>query len=168
MTIKKIVYVILLIFALALQDTWVPKIAVFGVEPYLLIFFVIFSAMFFNPLKACFIGAAIGLVEDLLIGRFIGINLMSMALVGYLISFIGSKFYKDNYLIPIVSVFGGTVLFGFTYIIISHFCGLNLPFFHTLFKVYFPQAIYNAILSTLIYVPVYLFFIEYKKSNDND
>lgn len=160
---KKVVYILLLILALALQDTWLPKIAVFGAKPDFLLFFVVFTSIFYKPRLALLIGAAIGLCEDILLGRYIGFNLICFAITGYLISYLGIKFYKDNYLIPIISILAGTFVAGFSGIIVSYLIGLDLPFWRTLLTGILPDSIYNSILAPIIYIPVYLFFIEYKK-----
>lgn len=159
---KKIVYALLLLLALALQDTWVPEFAVFGATPDLLLFFVIFTGLLKTPVWGLGAGLLIGLAEDLLSGKYIGLNVLAKGLTGFVIPYLCAKFYKENYLIPLFAVFTGTLTAGAAYIVFSWFTGLDLPLWQTMWSVFLPRSLYNSALTPFIYVAVYLYFIQYR------
>ncbi len=158
---KKIVYALLLILALALQEAWVPLWSFMGATPDLLLFFVIFTGLLKTPFWGLGAGLAIGLLEDLLSGKYIGLNVLAKGFTGFIIPYVCTKFYKDNYLIPLFAIFFGTLSCGLIYIIFSWLSGLNLPLWQTLWGVFIPRGLYNMVLTPFIYVAVYLYFIQY-------
>ena len=66
--VRKIVYVLLLILAVVLQETWIPLWAVAGATPDLLILFVVFTGLISGPMAGLLAGAGVGLLLDLLTG----------------------------------------------------------------------------------------------------
>jgi len=152
--------IILFILALVLQETWVPAIAIGGVQPDLLLYFVVFIAIFKKPHEAAIAGAIIGLIDDLLIGKYLGLHMLSYMITGYLVAYFGGRFYKENYIIPLATVFAGGIVSGFCYLFFSQLISLNLPFWYSLWRLVLPGAIYSALIAPVIYVPVYMFFVD--------
>ncbi|GEM_PF-3526526 len=157
---QRVLLVFLFIFALIWQDTLIPKMAINGIMPDLLTYFVVFIALYLQPVPAMAVGAGIGLIEGLFIGKYIGLSLLAKAAMAFVACYIGSKFYKENYLLPLIVVFIASLVAGFVYILFSYVTGLNLPFLYSLFCIVLPQSIYTAIPSPLIFLLVYLVFIQ--------
>lgn len=148
-------YVILgaiLFLCLTLEATLFDELTFYGVKPDLLLVLVIIYAFFRGSVRGAKLGFVFGIAEDLLMGRFVGLNAASKMLIGYLIGWGERRFYKDNLLVPIIIVFGGTI--------VSHF--LYLAFFTVVsgkgqmlaFKQFtLPLALYNTVMGLLIYKP---------------
>jgi rod shape-determining protein MreD len=167
--IKKVVYAILLILAFALQETWVPLLAFKGAVPDLTLFFVIFTGLLKTPLWGLGAGVLIGFIQDLLSGKYIGLNILAKGAAGFIVPYFCLKFYKDNYLIPLISVLAGTLIYGAVYIVGANIVGLRLPFLPSIWQIYLPKSLFNVILTPFLYVGVYLYFIQYApKSKEND
>lgn len=150
----------LFILALTLQETWMPAIAIGGAQPDLLLYFIVFIGIFKKPSWGLGAGFVVGLIEDLLIGKYIGLHILSGMITGYLVAYFGGQFYKENYIIPIATVFAGAIISGFSYVFFSQFVSLGLPFWYSLWHLVLPNAIYSAALAPLIYIPVYMFFVD--------
>ncbi len=155
---KKIAWVILFFIALILQRTLMPTFAIFGICPDLIIYFVVFTALFHNPFYGLIVGAAIGFSEDLLAGKYIGLYTISKLSAAYVVAFVGAKFYKANFFIPTMAVLVATFVSNFVYLILADLLGAGMPIYGTVFRYILPQMIYNAVLAPFIYIPVYLFF----------
>lgn len=163
---KKLVYVILVVLAFTLQDTWVPLWSVRGAMPDLLMFFVVFTGLLKGPLWGLVTGIVLGLIQDLLSGKYLGLNILAKGVTGFTVPLICAKFYKDNYLIPLLAIVAGTLISGLVFIICGNIAGLELPFMATLWDVYLPQCIFNCVLTPFIYVAVYLYFIQYESAKE--
>lgn len=159
--VRKIVYVLLLILAVVLQETWIPLWAVAGATPDLLILFVVFTGLISGPMAGLLAGAGVGLLLDLLSGKYIGLSVLSMAAAGIATPLVCTHFYyKQKYIVPMVSVLFATVVEGFLYCLFSKFTSLSLPIFSTLFHFFLPRALYNMVLTPLLYWWAYRFFVE--------
>jgi len=63
-----------------------------------------------NPIAGALTGAAIGLAEDALTGRPIGINGMAKAVIGYIGSSIGVQIDVENLITRVLMIFGFSLL----------------------------------------------------------
>ncbi|MDD4798998.1 MAG: rod shape-determining protein MreD [Clostridia bacterium] len=156
---KIIIFLILVLITFVLQQTLAAEIAVFNIAPNFLLFIVVFSSFYFPSLKAAAIGGSIGLFYDLIQGKYLGLETLSLAAVAFVVSLWSRRFYKDNYLIPIIAVFLATIGYGALFLLLSRLAGLYLPFWSSLIFFVFPQAVYNAVLAPLFYLPVFIFFL---------
>ncbi len=157
---QRVLLVFLFIVAVIWQNTLIHKIAINGIVPDLLAYFVVFTALYMRPIPAMAVGAGIGLIEGLFIGKYIGLFLLAKAAMALMASYIGSKFYKENYLLPMIAVFLASLGSGFVYILFSYLVGLNLPFLYSFFCIVLPRSIYIAIPAPLIFLFVYLVFVQ--------
>jgi rod shape-determining protein MreD len=153
-SIRHIVVIILFIAALILNETLMPVIALGGVSPNLLIYFVIFTALAKRPYQAAFWGAIVGLFEDLMIGRYIGLGILSYAFAAYVIAYLRARFYQENLLIPVLAVFIGSFVFGSLYLILAQVIAAPLPFISSFASDVLPQSLYNTALSLAFYIPM--------------
>ncbi|MEG1500793.1 MAG: rod shape-determining protein MreD [Clostridiales bacterium] len=165
MMIKKLVYLILLVLAFVLQDTWVPLFSIAGMTANLPSLMLVFTAFLSEPLYGLLAGLGIGLLQDILGGKYFGLHILTKGLTGWLISCSSSKIYKENYLLPIIMTFFGTILIDVLYVGFSWLVGLNIPWGKYLFNDFVGSGIYNAVLAPFIYIPVYLFFLRPPKED---
>ena len=69
---------------------------------------------------------AFGLMEDLMTGRFIGLNAICKGLTGFIVGLMSERLYKNNFSIPVITVFVATFLHGIIYVCCGAVIGLNL------------------------------------------
>ena len=88
--------------------------------------------------------------EDLILGRFVGLNALAKGITGYVIGLGEKRVFKENFLVPLLVCFSGTVLCQVVYLLLlSLVSGENV---WLRFKgVILPQALYNSLLGLLIY-----------------
>jgi len=81
------------------------SVSLFDVTPNLTVVLACYAGIRKKEFKGMFFGSLIGIVEDSLSGTFLGPNLLSKGLVGYLSSFVYSRFFIWTPLLGIISIF---------------------------------------------------------------
>jgi rod shape-determining protein MreD len=140
--------------ALFLQSTIFRTISINSAIPDMVLVFVVFYALLNGARKGTVYGVMCGLLEDLYIGRFIGINAISKGITAFIIGRLQGNVFKENIIVGVLGVIGGTLLNSILLFILSltSFEVFNLD--HSIFIDMFYQGIYN----TLISIPMYVWY----------
>lgn len=93
---------------LVLQTALVPFLQVAQVRPDLLLALAVAVGLAFGPREAVGVGLAAGLLEDLLVGRHLGLFAAAKVLAGFVVALTGQKVYKDHLLVPLCGGLVGT------------------------------------------------------------
>lgn len=93
-------WVVLYVLALLIQTAWLPQIFPPGYVPSMVLPVTVLFALYETPPRGLVIGAVGGLMQDVWAGRLIGLNAVTMALVGYAVSSIQSKIVRDRVFVP--------------------------------------------------------------------
>ncbi len=141
---------------IVLQDTVFNVISIAEGKPDFVLILVVFYALFRGHIHGGLLGMAFGLMEDLMTGRFIGLNAICKGLTGFIIGLFSERLYKNNFFIPVVTVVVATFLQGIIYVICSAIIGLNLEGAR-LMMVSISDAVYNIVFSPFFYVIFYHF-----------
>lgn len=148
---------------IVLRDTLFNGLSVAGGKPDFVLIMVVYFSIFCGSISGGFLGVALGLLEDLMTGRFIGINALCKGLIGYLAGISERNLHKNNFFVPIIAVliatFGNTML----YYLFSVLIGGNVGMLKLLFST-IPDAAYNMCFSPVFYAIFYRFF--YNESDD--
>ena len=120
-------------------------------------------AIFRGSVQGGLMGAALGMLEDLMTGRFIGINALCKGLLGYVAGISERNLYKNNFFVPIAAVLAATFLNAVLYYLFSVLIGSNVGL-EKLMLSSIPDAVYNMCFSPVFYAIFYNFFV--MKSND--
>ncbi|HHW07704.1 MAG TPA: rod shape-determining protein MreD [Clostridia bacterium] len=143
-----------LFLSLTLEATLFNHLTLAGVKPDLLLVLVIIYSLFRGSAAGAKLGFVYGLVEDLLLGNYVGLNAACKMLVGYAIGWGEKRFFKDNILVPVFAVFTGTLGFLLIYFMLFSLVaggGAWAPFSHMVL----PLCAYNTLLGILLYRPLY-------------
>ena len=89
------------------------SISLFDITPNLTAVLACYAGVKRREIKGMFLGSLIGIVEDSLSGAFLGPNLLSKGLIGYLSSFVYSRFFVWTPLLGIISISVLTFIDGF-------------------------------------------------------
>ena len=144
----------LTILGLVLESTLLSEYTVAGVKPDLLLILVIFNCIFRGPYQGSLFGFFVGLLEDLYLGNFIGLNALTKGFTSFLGGWLLKGAFRENLLIPVIALFLGTIFNGTILFILGKILGLNwaLDFFY--WKI-LPVAIFNTCLVPFIYSGYY-------------
>jgi rod shape-determining protein MreD len=89
------------------------SISLFDITPNLTAVLACYAGVRGKEIKGMFLGALIGIVEDSISGAFLGPNLLSKGLIGYLSSFVYSRFFVWTPLLGMISISVLTFIDGF-------------------------------------------------------
>ncbi|QGU00047.1 Rod shape-determining protein MreD [Candidatus Syntrophocurvum alkaliphilum] len=152
---RYLILILLPFIAIFLQSTFFGEYSIKGVIPDLVLVFVVFYALFNDAKKSAVYGFYCGLLEDLYMGRFIGINALAKALTAYLIGRLQVIVFNENIFVGVLSIIVGTIMNTFILVIISTITIQVLNIDQVLFLTLLYQTLYNALLSIPIYIWYY-------------
>ncbi len=119
--------------------------------PNLFIIYVLFIGLFASRTIGTIYGVGIGLMLDLLLGQQVGINAVTLGIVGFLAGIFDKNFSKDSRMTIMLMVFGSTFLVEvLNYILNYMFLSINVEIF-TFLIILIVEIIYNLILTIILY-----------------
>ncbi len=119
--------------------------------PNIFVIYVLFVGLFASRTLGTIYGVAVGLTLDLLLGQQIGINAVTLGLVGFLAGVFDKNFSKDSRMTIMIMVFGSTFLIEvLNYLLNYIFLGINVEIVNFLIILSI-EIIYNLILTIILY-----------------
>ena len=119
--------------------------------PNIFVIYVLFVGLFASRTLGTIYGVAVGLTLDLLLGQQIGINAVTLGLVGFLAGVFDKNFSKDSRMTIMIMVFGSTFLIEvLNYLLNYIFLGINVEIVNFLIILSI-EVIYNLILTIILY-----------------
>lgn len=143
-----------------LESTFFARYPVLGVGPDLVLVFVAFYAIIYGSGKGAGYGFLCGLFKDLYLGRFIGLNAVSLTLTALLLGWWEVKLFKENVLVGLMAGVLGTVVNSILVLLLM-LAGTGDPdIAKTIFAGMVGQTAYNGLLS----VPLYIWYYKLSRS----
>lgn len=124
-------------------------------RPQLLLFFPVYAGLLRGSASGLKHGLVCGLLQDIVIGRFIGLNFLVWGVTGWAIGFFTRGLVKENYGIAVLSV---CLTYGADCLLYALLAGmLSGGFFSMTFisKIILGGVLVNCFLAPIFYVPVY-------------
>ena len=107
---KGIITALSLIAGFFLQTAILPAFGVSSVSPDIIFAVLISAAMLWEPIPTAFMGAAVGLLMDILFGHGIGMYSIPYLVAPWLAGVYGRQFFRENAFIPAGIAAGSVVL----------------------------------------------------------
>lgn len=148
---KSIIIGLIIIFNLILQSTLFQWIKIYGVVPNTALIIVISFAIYSGKSKGAIIGFCVGILQDIIFGRTIGLNTSVLMVTGYLTGLMDQKIFKDNLLIPFILTALSTFLYEMVNLLLIFLLGYRIELFNIIKKMLIVEVIYNSILSLFIH-----------------
>jgi rod shape-determining protein MreD len=140
-----------IVTALLLQTTVFGDVKLLGVRPELMYLVTIVFAMLEGPSSGAIAGFAGGMAQDFLLNEPKGITALTLTLLGYTVGLARQYIVSPSPILPTVLVGVGTFAGVIFYEIVSFLLGqLDDPLMFSI-RVAFLTAVYNAILTPLVY-----------------
>lgn len=152
---KAIIISIIILVNFILQSTLFQFLRINNVIPNTSLILVICFAINSDKKRAALIGFIIGILQDIIFGKIIGLDALIYLLLGYLISLINKNIFKENFIFPFVFTAFGTVVYYIIGTFFVYFSGFNMDFFGIFKNMLITEVLYNAIVSIVIYNYVY-------------
>ena len=119
--------------------------------PNLFVIYVLFIGLFASRTVGTIYGVAVGVVLDLLLGTQVGINAVTLGLVGFLAGVFDKNFSKDSRMTIMLMVFGSTFLVEvLNYLLDYMFLAINIEIISFL-RILIIEVVYNLILTIILY-----------------
>ena len=119
--------------------------------PNLFVVFVLFVGLFASRTVGTIYGVAIGLFLDLLLGLQVGINAVTLGLIGFLAGVFDKNFSKDSRMTIMIMVLGSTFLAeALNYLLNYMFLSINVEIVNFIIILVI-EIIYNLILTIILY-----------------
>ena len=152
--VKILIYTTLVILALILQTTLFASWSFLIVVPDLILVLVVLFSLINGPTFGAKFGFFSGLGTDLLVGEMIGLGALTKMIIGITVGLLSKRFYKENYIIPFISVVIATVIDQLLYVLGMLLFGRTISLFVVL-KNSFYLLVYNGILTLLLYLRLF-------------
>lgn len=142
-------------FLLILRDTVFNRLSIAGGKPDFILILTVFYAIFQGYQKGGLMGLALGFLEDLMAGRFLGINALCKGIIGMIFGLTAGKLYRDNFLVPIICLLLSSLCSSGIYFVLAKLIGSNI-YFGAMLLTAVANSIYTACFGPILYVLVYL------------
>ncbi|MHB0976546.1 MAG: rod shape-determining protein MreD [Candidatus Aquicultorales bacterium] len=143
----------MLILALLLQASIVPRVAIAGVQPDVVLIVVVLIGFSEGSVNGGLFGFGGGLLQDLLLGgQVVGLSAFSKSVVGFISGLVERTIFVENVLLPMGAILVASVVNEFTYAGFNFILGEQVGLSKLFFDIALPTAVYNALVMPLIYV----------------
>lgn len=156
---RYILLAILPFLAIFLQSTFFNAYSIKGTVPDMVLVFVIFYALLNGEKKGAYYGLICGLLEDLYIGRFIGINAITKGITAYLIGRFQGRVFAENVGVAIFGVILGSIINSCLLLVLAL---IYFSIFHISLSV-FINMLYQTLYNIIITTPIYIWFYQSSK-----
>lgn len=150
---------VLAVINVILESTLFQYTRIYDIKPDFSIMIIVAYAIMRGSSYGAFTGLGIGLLIDILYGRTIGINALSYMVTGYIIGQAHENVFKDSFIPSFIFNFISVIIFQHSFMLLSYFSnnipGTGFSYVYTLLKVMLPQAVYNAVIGSVVYRYIY-------------
>lgn len=154
MRIKVLAYSICIFVITLLQSTIVDHIEIMNVKPNLLLVFIVVVSILRGNVEGAVIGFLCGLCHDIISGKLIGLFALLGMYIGLIIGSVNKRLYRENVLIAVFFTFVSTFVYEFVFYFFNIFLRGKGDLIFPLKNVILPEAIYNSVLSILLFIIV--------------
>jgi rod shape-determining protein MreD len=142
---------VVIVTALLLQTTVFADVRLLGARPELMFLLTISFAILEGPASGAITGFAGGMAQDFLLDQPKGITALTLTLLGYAVGLLRQYIVSPSPVLPVLLVAGGTFVGELFYGLVAFLLGqLDVTALY-LFRVAALSAVYNAILTPLVY-----------------
>ena len=141
--------------SVVLQSSLVDKLAIWGIKPDLPLLLTIDLALLYGWRRGALVGLSAGLWQDLLLGRYLGLDALALGLTGALVGLAEPRVWKENVLAVLFGCLSGTVFAYSVEFVILTILGRPMDFLFAWKDAIAPAAIWNALLGPLLYWQIY-------------
>lgn len=144
----------LLALAAIIQITLLPHVALFGYKPELALVLVVAWAMLAPVGKAAVWGFILGVFLDLASGLPFGMHTLALTLLGWIIGWVQTTFFRGNLLAPPIAMVAATLVYHLILLGLLALFDTPIDWLAYLVRVTLPTAILNALLLPVIFFPL--------------
>ncbi|MCI2049998.1 MAG: rod shape-determining protein MreD [Lachnospiraceae bacterium] len=154
---------LLILICFVLQSTLFRTLTFGGIGPNLMIALTVSLSLVFGDRKGLFIGFVCGLLCDIFFSSLLGFNALVYALVGYLFGKFERMIYPDDMKVPLLTIMGGDLLYGFLSYVFLFLIRGKMYFSYFMIHYVFPEMLYTLLLAIPMYPLVLSLYQRYMR-----
>jgi rod shape-determining protein MreD len=131
-----------------------PYLSIWGIFADLPLLFVVTWGLLQGKRQGLLWGFVAGMSVDVLSGAPFGAAGLSLALVGFLAGLGQATVFRDHPALPLLSVFGATILYDLGFLAIVSLLGQPVAWLDSLLRIVQPSALLNALLVPFVFFPM--------------
>lgn len=155
---RYVLIALMFLLSLILPGTLFHFLSWSGIKPDLLMLLTIYIAMHHRMSASVYWGLGAGLLEDMYLGRYIGMYAFTLAVVAFLSNWLSERWYRENYLLTIFLVFCVSAAGQFIVAFLGLGSGLQWSL-GDIVRLVFGVALYNALLVPITYPWIHRSFL---------
>ena len=146
-----VIFIVVFLLLLFMQSNICPIFPIAGIEPNLILIFVLFIGLFTNTVFGVSFGVIFGLIIDGVYSSQIGITAVMLALIGFLGAYFDKNFSKEGKITLILMVIGCTVLYELgRYVLIGAIQRYSFEWLYFI-RILAIEVLYNVLITILFY-----------------
>ncbi len=146
----KTLSIILIFLTVLLQTTLLDFFVIKGIKPEFTIILIVYYALFQGTKSSIVVGGILGLLQDILSGGLLGLNLITKSLTGYIFGLISNKMVVLNPFNQSFIAFTATLVDGILAFFIIKVAPISAPGAKIFFNMLLPQAGYNSLICIML------------------
>ncbi|MFY9114504.1 MAG: rod shape-determining protein MreD [Dethiobacteria bacterium] len=146
-----IILVVVSLFIIFAQGSFFSFFLVGQAQPDILLIIVIIIGFLLREKKGAAIGLCLGLIQDFIFVRTLGFFALSKMLLGFAAGLAGREIYRNRIVNSLILVFTGTIIHEFLIFILVYFFIGAVNFEWLMLKQFAIKAVYNSLLTLLLY-----------------
>jgi rod shape-determining protein MreD len=141
----------MIVLAQLMQGVIAPHLAIARVKPDLVLLVTLAYGLLYGPGVGGRFGLISGLLQDLLLGRYLGVFALTRMTAGYLAGLAERRLYRDSLLILTATGAGASIFADLLFMVLMGTTGYPLDPLADIGRVVMPAAVYNGLLAPLVY-----------------
>lgn len=143
--------ILILLLNFIFQTTILPHLSVMGVVPNTSLIIIVIIALLRGKYSGAFTGLIAGLLQDMMFSKVIGINALIYFLIGYAVGLLDDKVFKENLVLPFVTILISTFTYHILYYLFMIFLSREASLAIVMKDILIKELIYNSFLSIFVY-----------------
>lgn len=147
-------FIVLLISGWLIQSTLVPYISVGKAMPDLVLILIATYSFLEGPTPGGFAGFSGGVLQDLLLVRSFGLNILSKTVIGYLAGLVERNLFGSARILPTIAMFAVSISSQLIFVFLSFVIGEGIELKPAILNVIIPSALYTGLITFFIFKPI--------------
>lgn len=140
-------FALLLLISWLLQLSVIPYFSFYGIQPDLILIVVATYAFLEGPVAGAVVGFTGGLLEDLLVMKSGGLNVLVKTVIGYWAGLVERTLFGASIFLPMLAMFLVSTISQLSYVAVSFLVGEQIEFWAVFTGVILPSSLYTSLLA---------------------
>ncbi|WP_066070552.1 rod shape-determining protein MreD [Alkalithermobacter thermoalcaliphilus] len=151
---RNLLVLLLGVVILILENSIFNYMNIFKVSINFLLIYMVFVSLSLDKKQGAFTGLILGIIKDISVGKFLGLNAFILFVVGYVLGILKDKVFKENIFTVLVLVIFSTIFDNSLQFLLSSYFLAGKPLYLFVYRGIFLIPLLNLIFSLLLYRPL--------------